>query len=54
MQPSIPRWMILALGVVLVGFGIASSMGWLQDPSLTRSDFIGVRFASFISSTSGS
>jgi hypothetical protein len=41
MQPSIPRWMILVLGVVLIGFGVASSLGWLQDPSLTRSDFIG-------------
>jgi hypothetical protein len=38
---GIPRWMILALGIGLILFGFASSMGWLQDPNLTRADYIG-------------
>lgn len=38
---GIPRWVILALGVGLILFGLASSLGWLQDPSLTRSDYVG-------------
>ena len=41
MSPSIPRWVILALGVGLILFGIASSLGWLQDPSLARADYFG-------------
>ena len=41
MSPSIPRWVILALGAGLILFGIASSLGWLQDPSLARADYIG-------------
>jgi hypothetical protein len=41
MSPTIPRWVILLLGVGLIGFGIASSLGWLQDPSLTRADYFG-------------
>jgi len=38
---GIPRWVILALGAGLILFGIATSMGWLQDPNLTRADYIG-------------
>ena len=38
---GVPRWLILLLGVGLVLFGIAVHMGWLRDPSLARSDYIG-------------
>ena len=38
---GIPRWVILVFGVGLILFGVASSMGWLQDPNLTRADYIG-------------
>ena len=38
---SIPRWAILALGGALVLFGIAVSQGWIRDPSLAKSDYIG-------------
>ncbi|MFO1160205.1 MAG: hypothetical protein U1E60_15295 [Reyranellaceae bacterium] len=38
---GIPRWLILLMGLALVGFGVASHMGWLRDPSLARSDYIG-------------
>lgn len=41
MTGGTPRWVLVALAAGLVLFGIASSMGWLQDPSLTRSDFFG-------------
>ena len=38
---SIPRWVILLLGAGLLVVGFASYMGWLRDPSLARSDYIG-------------
>lgn len=38
---GLPRWAILALGVALVLFGIAASQGWIRDPSLAKSDYIG-------------
>ena len=38
---GIPRWAILLLGVGLLAVGFASYMGWLRDPSLARSDYIG-------------
>ncbi len=38
---GMPRWTIPLLAVGLVLFGIASSMGWLRDPSLARADYIG-------------
>jgi len=41
MSASIPRWAILLLGVVLMLVGLAVHMGWLRDPSLARSDYVG-------------
>jgi hypothetical protein len=38
---GIPRWAILLLGVGLLAVGVASYMGWLRDPGLARSDYIG-------------
>jgi hypothetical protein len=38
---AIPRWAILLLGVGLLLFGFATHMGWLRDPSLARTDYIG-------------
>ena len=38
---GVPRWLILLLGVGLLVVGFASYMGWLRDPSLARSDYIG-------------
>jgi hypothetical protein len=38
---GVPRWAILLLGAALLVFGVASYMGWLRDPSLARSDYIG-------------
>ncbi len=38
---GVPRWLILLLGVGLLAVGFASYMGWLRDPSLARSDYIG-------------
>src|SRR5260370_25322605 len=38
---GIPRWAILLLGAGLLVVGVASYMGWLRDPSLARSDYIG-------------
>jgi hypothetical protein len=38
---GIPRWAILLLGAALLAFGFASYMGWLRDPALARSDYIG-------------
>jgi hypothetical protein len=39
--PRIPRWAFALLVVVLVAVGIAISRHWLQDPVLTRSDYVG-------------
>lgn len=38
---AIPRWMILLLGAGLILFGIAASQGWLRDPTLAKSDYVG-------------
>jgi len=38
---GVPRWVIVLLGAALLLFGFASHMGWLRDPSLARSDYIG-------------
>ena len=38
---SIPRWAILLLGAALLVFGLAVHMGWLRDPSLAKSDYVG-------------
>jgi hypothetical protein len=38
---GIPRWAILLLGAGLLAVGFASYRGWLRDPSLARSDYIG-------------
>ena len=38
---SVPRWLILLLGVGLVVFGIAASQGWIREPGLARADYVG-------------
>jgi hypothetical protein len=38
---GIPRWVVLLMGVALVAFGFAAHMGWIRDPSLAKSDYIG-------------
>jgi hypothetical protein len=38
---SIPRWAILLLGAGLLLFAVAAHMGWLRDPALARTDYIG-------------
>lgn len=38
---GIPRWTILLLGAGLILFGIAASLGWIRDPSLTKADYVG-------------
>jgi hypothetical protein len=38
---GIPRWAILLLGAALLAVAFGSYMGWLRDPSLARSDYIG-------------
>jgi hypothetical protein len=38
---GIPRWAILLFGAGLVLFGIAVSQGWIRDPSLAKSDYVG-------------
>ncbi|MCX7363073.1 MAG: hypothetical protein NTV97_14635 [Alphaproteobacteria bacterium] len=38
---GLPRWVILLLGGALVLFGIGVSQGWIRDPSLAKSDYIG-------------
>jgi len=43
---GLPRWAILLLGAGLVLFGIAASQGWIRDPSLAKSDYIGTIDAS--------
>ena len=36
-----PRWVIVAFGVGLLLFGLAASQGWIRDPSLAKSDYVG-------------
>ncbi len=38
---GVPRWLILLIGAGLVAFGFAVHMGWLRDPALARTDYIG-------------
>jgi len=38
---GIPRWLIMLMGVGLLAVGVASYVGWLRDPTLARSDYIG-------------
>ena len=38
---GVPRWLIMLMGVGLLAVGFASYTGWLRDPSLARSDYIG-------------
>ena len=38
---GLPRWVILAFGAGLVLFGIAASQGWIRDPSVAKSDYVG-------------
>jgi hypothetical protein len=38
---SIPRWAMALLVAGLLALGFASSMGWLRDPSLAKSDYVG-------------
>ena len=38
---GIPRWAILLLGAGLILFGIAASLGWIRDPSLAKTDYVG-------------
>ncbi|HET6196684.1 MAG TPA: hypothetical protein VFE12_13055, partial [Acetobacteraceae bacterium] len=42
MRPfGVPRWAILVFGAGLLLFGIAVSQGWIRDPSLAKSDYVG-------------
>jgi hypothetical protein len=38
---GLPRWLIFAFGVALLLFGLAVSQGWIRDPALARSDYVG-------------
>jgi hypothetical protein len=38
---GIPRWAILLFGAGLVLVAFATHMGWLRDPSLAKSDYLG-------------
>jgi hypothetical protein len=38
---GLPRWAILLFGAGLLLFGFAVSQGWIRDPSLARSDYVG-------------
>jgi hypothetical protein len=38
---GVPRWVMLVLAAGLVLFGIAVSQGWLRDPSLAKTDYVG-------------
>ena len=38
---GVPRWAILLLGAGVLAVAVGSYMGWLRDPSLARSDYIG-------------
>jgi hypothetical protein len=37
----IPRWAMLVAAAALLLIGVASWMGWLRDPSLAKSDYVG-------------
>ena len=38
---GIPRWAILLFGAGLVLFGLAVSQGWIRDPTVAKSDYVG-------------
>jgi hypothetical protein len=38
---GVPRWAILLLGAGVLAVAVGSYMGWLRDPNLARSDYIG-------------
>jgi hypothetical protein len=38
---GLPRWVIYAFGAVLLLFGLAVSQGWIRDPALAKSDYVG-------------
>ncbi len=38
---GLPRWAILAFGALLLLFGLAVSQGWIRDPSVAKSDYVG-------------
>jgi hypothetical protein len=38
---GLPRWTILLFGAGLLVFGLAVSRGWIRDPSLAKSDYVG-------------
>lgn len=38
---GIPRWVMLLLAAALIVFGIATSQGWIRDPSLAKADYLG-------------
>jgi hypothetical protein len=38
---GVPRWAILLLGAGVLTVAVGSYMGWLRDPNLARSDYIG-------------
>ena len=42
MRPfGVPRWAILLFGAGLLLFGLAVSQGWIRDPTLAKSDYVG-------------
>jgi hypothetical protein len=41
LRPSISRWAILLLGAGLLAVALAVQMGWLRDPTLAKSDYVG-------------
>lgn len=38
---GVPRWAILAFGVGLALLGLAASQGWIRDPAVAKSDYVG-------------
>jgi hypothetical protein len=38
---GLPRWVIVVFGVGLLVFGLAVSQGWIRDPSVAKSDYVG-------------
>ncbi|MBS0518100.1 MAG: hypothetical protein JSR90_05375 [Proteobacteria bacterium] len=39
--PRLLPWAIALLFAVIVGFGVAMSLGWFREPALARTDYIG-------------
>jgi hypothetical protein len=38
---GLPRWAIYAFGALLLLFGLAVSQGWIRDPAVAKSDYVG-------------